>query len=129
MANLTQKLKNIFCPFKRIRNEIKKIRSEIQNINADLITRYAYNVMRDSDLVSKDKNLLSFYLRISDRINICNNFTTMKCYLNAVHPVRVSNLVRVGGANDGGYIMINPQIDLLRANVSKSMHDSPPPKS
>ena len=126
MATLTQRLKNIFRPFKRIRNEIKDLRNEVRNINADIINRYAYNIMKDLDLVSKDKNLLPFYRRISDKINICNDFKIMQRYLNATRPVRVSNLVRVGGANDGGYVMINPKIDLLRDINVESTHDSPP---
>lgn len=129
MATLAQRLKNAFRPLKRIRKEIEKLQSEAKNINADIIAHNAYTIMRDLDLVSNDKNLLSFYLKISDRINICNNFKIMQRYLNATRPVRVSNLVRVGGANDGGYVMINPKIDLLRAtNISKSTHDSPPPR-
>ncbi len=129
MATLAQRLKNAFRPLKRIRKEIEKLRNEVRYINAETITRYAYTIMRDLDLVSKDKNLLSFYLKISDRINICNNFKIMQRYLNATRPVRVGNLVRVGGANDGGYVMINPKIDLLRtAKISESKHDSPPPQ-
>lgn len=133
MATLAQRLKNILRPFKRIRKEIEKLQNEVKNINADIIAHNAYELMRDLNLTSKDKNLLSFYLKISDRISICNDFKIMQRYLNAVRPVRVSNIVRVGGANDGGYVMINPKIDLLHANISESMHesthDSPPPRA
>lgn len=126
MARFKQNLMNVLRPFKRIRREI---RSELNAIYADMIAHNAYETMRDLNLVDKDKNLLVFYHRIGDRIGICNDFTTMQRYLNAVRPVRsnfiMQNLVRVGGANDGGYIMINPKIDLLES-MQDSSHNPPP---
>ena len=131
MARFMRNITNALRPFKRIRREIGTIRSELNAIRADMIAHNAYETMRDLNLVDKDKNLLVFYHRIGDKINICNDFTIMQRYLNAVRPVRsnfiMQNLVRVGGANDGGYIMRNPKIDLLKS-MQDSSHNSPPPR-
>ncbi|MGX3045767.1 hypothetical protein [Helicobacter sp. T3_23-1056] len=132
MARFMRNLTNALRPFKRIRREIGAIRSELNairtEIRTDIIAHSAYETMRDLNLVDKDKNLLMFYHRIGGRISIsvCHDFTIMQRYLNAVRPVRVKNLVRVGGTNDGGYIMINPKIDLLES-MQDSSHNSPPP--
>lgn len=137
MATLAQRLKNALRPFKRIRNEIGAVRNEIAQmrgeITNELRNQIAYNILRDTNLAHKDESLVAFYPKCGGKVGVTHDFATMQRYLNATRPVRVSNLVRVGGANDGGYVMINPKIDLLRANISESMHesthDSPPHKS
>lgn len=132
MATLTQRLKNAFRPLKRIRKEIGAVRSEIAQMRGEIHSQIAYNVLRGANLAHKNELLMAFYPTCGEKVGVTHDFATMQRYLNATRPVRVSNLVRVGGANDGGYVMINPKIDLLRAsnrgaNISKSTHDSPPP--
>ena len=131
MATLAQRLKNIFRPFKRIRNELGAVRSEIAQMRGEIANelrnQLAYNILHNSNLAHKDESLMAFYPKCGGKVSVVSDFATMQRYLNAVRPVRVGNLVRVGGANDGGYVMINPKIDLLRsANMSESTHDSPP---
>ncbi len=121
MARFTRNLMNALRPFKRIRNEIGKVQSEIaktreeiiSNIGLDIRNALAYNILRDSNLAYKDELLMALYPKNGGKVGVTSDFSTMKRYLNAVRPVRVKNLVRVGGENDGGYVMINPKIDLL----------------
>lgn len=133
MATLAQRLKNAFRPFKRIRNELGAVRSEIAQMRCEIANelrnQIAYNILRDANLAHKDESLMAFYPKCGGKVGVTHDFATMQRYLNATRPVRVSNLVRVGGANDGGYVMINPKIDLLRTvKISESKHDSPPPR-
>ena len=108
MGRFIRNLMNVLRPFKRIRNEISAVRSEIAkmreeicvNVGFDVRNILAYQVLRDSK-----ESLMSFYPHFSNGINVTNDFVTMKRYLDAVRPVLVKNLVRVGGENDGGYII------------------------
>lgn len=133
MATLAQRLKNVLRPFKRIRNEIGAVRNEIAQmrgeITNELRNQIAYNILQNANLAHKDESLVAFYPKCGGKVGVTHDFATMQRYLNATRPVRVSNLVRVGGANDGGYVMINPKIDLLRDINVESTHDFPPPKS
>ncbi|MGX3011303.1 hypothetical protein ACWIUD_07065 [Helicobacter sp. 23-1044] len=99
-------------------------------ISQNLRNVLAYNVLRDSNVAHKDELLMAFYPKNGGKVGVTSDFTTMQRYLNAVRPVRSNfisqNLVRVGGANDGGYIMINPKIDLFES-MQDSSHNSPPP--
>lgn len=129
MATLTQRLKNIFRPLKRIRNEIGAVKSEIAALQNELRNQIAYNILRDSSLAYKDKALMAFYPHCGGKVGTTSDFATMKAYLNAVRPVHTKHLVRVGGPNDGGYVMINPKLDLLDASIAhicESATISPP---
>ena len=122
MARFMRKITNALRPFKRIRNEIRGLKDEIWQMRNEIVIEarnaIAYDILRDLNLSHKDESLMAFYPKNGGKVGITGDFATMKRYLNAVRPVRVKNLVRVGGANDGGYIMINPRIDLLSGNLS-----------
>ena len=74
----------------------------------------AYSILRDLDVAcKKDELLVRFYPKFGTKISHTKAFATMQKYLELTRPVCVGNLVRIGGANDGGYVMINPKINLL----------------
>ena len=136
MSVFIQKFKSMVNPLKKrfvwIRNELtgamdaqtKVICSEICESIRNIT---AYSVVRDLNIAHKEQTLLMFYPVWNNRANfmVTNKFDMVKKYLNSVRPIQMENLVRIGGANDGGYIMINPKIDLLKF-VQDSSHNSPP---
>ena len=159
MARFMRNITNAMRPFKRIRNEIGAVKSDIvrirEHLGSDIRNILAYHILRDSNVAHKDELLMALYPKNGEKVGVTSDIATMKRYLNAVRPVRsdfiVQNLVRVGGANDGGYILINPKIDLLDSSNAmreiniesqdyganpivsakftrnNAMHDSPPP--
>ena len=140
MSIQNEKLWRGFNPLKKrfvwLNNELTSVITKQTNevcdsICATIRNATAYSVLSDLNIAHKEQTLLMFYpvWNNKTKVMVANNFDIMQKYLNATRPVRVSNLVRVGGANDGGYVMINPKIDLLRDINVESTHDFPPPKS
>lgn len=85
----------------------------------------AYNILRDLDISHKDELLVSFYPKCGRKISR-GNFAMMKRFLELTHPICISNLVRIGGANDGGYVMINPKINLFHSHklLESTLHNN-----
>ena len=111
-------------PFRALKQRIVYLGNEM-SVNINTKNALAYNILRDLDVAHKDKLLVSLYPKIGRNIAHTQNLSNIKRYLELVHPVQISNLMRVGGANDGGYVMINPQIDLLYSqNPAKINADS-----
>ncbi|ARJ56658.1 hypothetical protein [Campylobacter cuniculorum] len=90
---------------------------EIFNKNLELNNQLIYNLLMsniiiNSDINSKDKQLLLLLLQSRDRnfIRINPNeqvFENIRNYLTLLKPLKLDTdkLIRVGGANDGGYVM------------------------
>lgn len=70
------------------------------------------NIILNSDINAKDKELLLLLLQSRDRnfIRINPNeqvFKNIQNYLKLLRPIKLdlSKMLRVGGSNDGGYVM------------------------
>lgn len=78
------------------------------------------NIITNSKINKKDKQILLLLLQDRDRnyLRLNHNLqvhTRILEYLKVLQPIKVGrdSLIRVGGANDGGYVMYNK---LLKAN-------------
>lgn len=113
-------------PFRALKRRIVYLGNEMSaNIDVSIKNTIACNILRDLDVAHKDKLLVALYPKFGRNIAHTQNLANVKRYLELVRPVQVSNLMRVGGANDGGYVMINPQIDLLNSqNLAKISEES-----
>lgn len=118
-------------PFRALKQRIVYLGNEMSaNIDASVKNALAHNILRDLNVAHKEKLLVALYPKFGRNITHTQNLANVKRYLELVRPVQVSNLMRVGGANDGGYVMINPQIDLLYSQTaldSAKLPQIPPP--
>lgn len=108
-------LKNLIkLPLRALKQRIVYLGNEMcANIDVSVKNALAYNVLRDLNVAHKDKLLVALYPKFGRNIAYSQNLANIKQFLALTRPVCVPNLVRIGGTNDGGYVMINPQIDLL----------------
>ena len=72
-------------------------------------------IINTIDIDKKDKELLLLLLQNRDKnyIRINNNrlcYENIQKYLNILRPIEydINNLARIGGREDGGYVMITP---------------------
>ncbi|RAX54753.1 hypothetical protein CCY99_03045 [Helicobacter sp. 16-1353] len=94
------------------------IKQKIQNVIGvnEVNTRFnflmSYNIIKELDMPREQKEaiLLSMYPGAMGGIQLSYNIENIKKYLNLIRPICVSvgKLSRIGGENDGGYVMLAP---------------------
>ena len=106
--------------------DLEKLNKNLELNNQLVYNLLMSNIIINSNINSDDKELLLLLLQDRDRnfIRINHNkqvFENIQTYLTLLRPLKLDThkLIRVGGSNDGGYVMVQCNTSMGGGEIRK----------
>ncbi|WP_121022658.1 hypothetical protein [Helicobacter vulpis] len=99
-------------PFERVQHKLLgDIENQLRRVNSQLERVDVVNIIKDCVSNKEHRELLYALVQLGAQVVVDSRKScvdAVDAYLNRIRPVALSNLIRVGGALDGGYVMYPP---------------------